>query len=311
MLRVLVLGAAAGGGFPQWNSNSDACRRARLGDADAPAATQASIAISADDEHWFLVNASPDLREQVNREQTLHPRSGLRSSPISGVVLTNGDVDAVAGLLHLRERTPFVIYAHKRVLNVLDQNSIFRVLAPDVVSRVPLSTGEKFVLCGADGQDAGLRLECFTVPGKVALYLEDESCGESLGTRQGDTLGLEFSCPKNDSRVVYIANCAAVDDTVRDRARGASVLFFDGTFWRDDEMIRSGEGAKTGTRMGHISISGTGGTIAAFSGVDVGRRILIHINNTNPVLLTDSPERRIVESKNWEIAYDGMEINLP
>ena len=117
MIRVLVLGAAAGGGFPQWNSNSEACRRARRGDAAARPATQASIAVSADNERWFIINASPDLREQINNQPALHPKQGLRSSPIAGVVLTNGDVDAIAGLLVLRERTPLVVYAHPRILD--------------------------------------------------------------------------------------------------------------------------------------------------------------------------------------------------
>lgn len=311
MLRVLVLGAGAGGGFPQWNSNSEACQRARAGDVAARAATQASIAVSSDGDHWFLVNASPDLREQINREPALHPRSGLRSSPISGIVLTNGDVDAVAGLLHLRERTPFVIYGHPRIFSVLDENPIFRVLDPQIVSRKALSVGPTEVLCGPDGKDAGLRLACFTVPGKVALYMEDAEQGETFGTQAGDTLGLEISDAESGARILYIANCAAADDTVKDRVAGADVLFFDGTLWSDDEMIRSGEGIKTGQRMGHISMSGPEGSIAALAPLEIGRRVFIHINNTNPALLADSNERRALEAEGWEVAHDGMELALP
>ena len=157
MLRVLVLGAAAGGGFPQWNSNSEACRRARAGDPAARPATQASIAVSADGARWFLVNASPDLREQINRQPQLHPSEGLRSSPIAGVILTNGDVDAVAGLLNLRERTPFTVYAHPRILDVLDRNPIFNVLAPGVVERRAFALGEPLTLSEAGG--AALHVE--------------------------------------------------------------------------------------------------------------------------------------------------------
>lgn len=310
MIRVLVLGAGAGGGFPQWNSNSEACRRVRAGDPSARAATQASIAVSADGERWFLVNASPDLREQINREPTLHPKAGLRSSPISGIVLTNGDVDALAGLLHLRERTAFVIFAHPRIFGVLEANPIFRVLAPDVVSRVTLPMGEKQILRGPDGEDAGLRLVCFTVPGKVALYLEDEEKGEDFGTQPGDTLGLEVSDAEGNTRIVYIANCAAADGTIKDRADGADLLFFDGTLWRDDEMVTSGEGVKTGRRMGHISMSGPQGSIAALASLEIGKRVFIHINNTNPALLSDSAERHALEAEGWEVAYDGMEIVL-
>ena len=310
MIHVLVLGAAAGGGFPQWNSNSEACRRARAGDPAARPATQASIAVSGDGESWFVVNASPDLREQINREAALHPRHGLRSSPIDGVLLTNSDVDAVAGLLHLRERTPFVIYAHPRVLAVLDANPIFRVLAPDVVQRQELTVNESMPLVDHDGAHSGLRVTPFAVPGKVALYMEDAKAGPDFGTREGDTLGLEFSAERGNDRIVYIANCAAVDDAVRDRCRGASVLFFDGTLWRDDEMMRRNEGVKTGRRMGHMSMSGAAGSVEALRELDVARRIFIHINNTNPALLGDSDERRVLEAAGWEIAWDGMAFSV-
>ncbi len=311
MIRVLVLGAAAGGGFPQWNSNSEACRRARAGDPGARPATQASIAVSADDRHWFLINAAPDLREQINRQPQLHPREGLRSSPITGVVLTNGDVDAVAGLLNLRERTAFVVYGHARILAVLDRNPIFQVLAPDVVQRRPLSLNERIALTGPDGNASGLRLEAFPVPGKVALYMEDAAKGAGLGTEEGDTIGLEITDEAEGARLLFIANCAKVDEAVRARCAGASLLFFDGTLWQDEEMIARGEGRKTGQRMGHISMSGEQGSMAALKDLDVARRVFIHINNTNPALLADSPERARIEAAGWAVAYDGMEITLP
>jgi pyrroloquinoline quinone biosynthesis protein B len=311
VIRVLVLGAAAGGGFPQWNSNSEACRRARAGDTAARPATQASIAVSADDRHWFLINAAPDLREQINRQPRLHPREGLRSSPIAGVVLTNGDVDAVAGLLNLRERTAFAIYGHSRILAVLDRNPIFQVLAPDVVQRRPLPLNEKIALTGPDGTAGGLRLEAFPVPGKVALYMEDAAKGAGLGTEEGDTIGLEITDEAEGARLLFIANCAKVDDAVRTRCEGASLLFFDGTLWQDEELISRGEGRKTGQRMGHISMSGEEGSMAALKNLDVGRRVFIHINNTNPALLSDSPERAAIEAAGWSVAFDGMEITLP
>ncbi len=311
MIRVLVLGAAAGGGFPQWNSNSEACRRARAGDPAARPATQASIAVSADGDRWFLINAAPDLREQINRQPQLHPKEGLRSSPIAGVVLTNGDVDAIAGLLNLRERTPFTVFAHPRILDVLAANPIFQILAPEVVARSPLALNEPVPLRGADGRDSGLVLEAFSVPGKVALFMEDASRGESLGTEEGDTIGLEISARDGASRLLFIANCARVDEGVRARCRGASLLFFDGTLWQDEEMIARGEGQKTGGRMGHISMSGDDGSMAALGGLDIERRVFIHINNTNPALLADSPERAKIEAAGWQVAYDGMEIDLP
>lgn len=311
MISVLVLGAAAGGGFPQWNSNSEACRRARAGDPAAKPATQASIAVSCDNIHWFLINAAPDLREQINRQPQLHPKEGLRSSPIAGVVLTNGDVDAIAGLLNLRERTPFVIYAHPRILEVLNQNPVFQVLAPGVVERCSVVLNEKIALKRADGSASGLFLEAFPVPGKVALFMEDTGQGENFGTEVGDTIGLQITDETGNARMLFIANCAAVDETVRARCAGASLLFFDGTLWQDEELIARGEGQKTGQRMGHISMSGEQGSMAALSDLDIDRRIFIHINNTNPALLADSPERAEIEAAGWRVAYDGMEIVLP
>ena len=311
MIRVLVLGAAAGGGFPQWNSNSEACRRARLRDRTAQPASQASIALTSDSKHWFIINASPDLREQINDNPPLHPQEGLRSSPIVGVVLTNADVDAIAGLLHLRERTPFVIYGHQRILDVLEQNPIFRVLAPEMVRRIPFKLDQTIHLATPDGEDSGLRVTPFAVPGKVALYMEDANQGPALGTQEGDTLGLEVSTAENATRLLYIANCAAVNKELSARCLGADMVFFDGTLWQDDEMIISGEGEKTGLRMGHISMSGPEGSIAAFEGINVGRKVFIHINNTNPALLSDSEERRAIDNAGWEVAFDGMEIVLP
>lgn len=310
MIRTLVLGAAAGGGFPQWNSNSEACRRARSGDPAASPATQASIAVSADGSHWFIVNAAPDLRQQINREASLHPRDGLRSSPIAGVILTNGDVDAVAGLLHLRERTPFVIYAHPRIFDVLDENPIFGVLSSDLVKRQPFVLDRSFALRDHGGKESGLEVTPFAVPGKVALYKEDAGRGSDFGTEEGDTIGLEIR-DGSGARLLYLANCADVTDALRSRLDGADLLFFDGTLWRDDEMIVTGEGQKTGRRMGHISMSGKAGAIASLERAKIRRKVFIHINNTNPALLSDSPERRELEAAGWTVAYDGMGIDLP
>jgi pyrroloquinoline quinone biosynthesis protein B len=308
MFQVLVLGAAAGGGFPQWNSNSEACQRARRGDPAACPATQASIAVSPNGREWFVVNAAPDLREQINSNPDLHPKEGLRSSPIAGIILTNGDVDAVAGLLHLRERTPFVIYAHDRILRVLEDNAIFGVLNPEFVEKTSISVGGPVELQGPSGHGTGLKMTAFPVPGKVALYLEDSGSGDNFGTAEGDTIGLEFSF--EDRRVIYIANCAAISEEVRARCDGADVVFFDGTLYSDDEMIERGEGVKTGQRMGHMSMSGDKGSMAAFADVSVARKVFIHINNTNPALLSDSSERKAIEAEGWEVAYDGMEIHL-
>jgi pyrroloquinoline quinone biosynthesis protein B len=308
-MKALILGAAAGGAFPQWNSNAAACNRARRGDPAAPARTQASLAVSADGAHWFLLNASPDLRQQIESNVALQPRHGLRSTPISGVVLTGGDVDAIAGLLTLRERQPFTVYATRKVHDVLASNSIFNVLAADVVRRDVIAMGQPVTLRHADGADSGLTVELFSVPGKVPLYLE-QADGSAPPIVQGeDTVGAVIS--NGRSTLFYIPGCAAMNESLAGRLRGAELVFFDGTLYRDDEMLRAGLGSKTGARMGHMSLSGPQGTLASFADLGVKRRVLVHINNSNPVLLADSPERAEVEAAGWTVGYDGLEIEVP
>jgi pyrroloquinoline quinone biosynthesis protein B len=308
MVLAVVLGSAAGGGFPQWNSNAPACRRARSGDRLAGARSQASLAVSANDKDWFVLNASPDLRLQIEANPCLHPREELRSSPIAGVVLTGGDVDAIAGLLHLRERHRFAVYAPSQVLAIIAANPIFDVLAPDCVQRIELPLDRRTELTGAAGA-SGLAVTAFAVPGKVPLYLE--TAGQDPGlSEEGDTVGLEVSETATGKSFFFIPGCAAVSERLRQRLAGSALVFFDGTLWRDDEMIRLGVGSKTGRRMGHLSMSGDDGTIAALCDLGIGRRVFIHINNSNPVLLDDSPERQIANAAGWEIAYDGMEVRL-
>ena len=310
-LRILVLGSAAGGGFPQWNGNDETSRQARAGDPKLPLRTQSSLGVSADGKRWVLFNASPDLREQINAHRQLHPQAEAanRSSPIAAVVLTNADVDHVAGLLSLRENQPFALYAHRRVLDVLAENSIFNVLNPACVTRRSLPLDDSQELCAAAGAPLDLRVVAFTVPGKAPLWREDEAA-PSWGTRIGDTIGLEIRSHDSADALFYIPGCAAMTDELARRLDGATLVFFDGTLWRDDEMIVQGVGAKTGLRMGHMSCSGPEGSMAAFETLDVRRKLFIHINNTNPLLIADSSERGEAEARGWEIAYDGMEIVL-
>lgn len=308
MVRLVVLGAAAGGGFPQWNGNDEAARRARAGDPKALPRTQSSLAVSADGESWVLINASPDLRQQIEANKPLHPRSGKRDSPIAAVVLTNGDVDHIAGLLTLRENQPLAIYATGRVLAILRENSIFNVLAPDHVERRKLPLGDSFEVAGRQGRGTGVRIEAFPVPGKVALHRENPSAGANFGTEPEDTVGLRISLRTSDAVCFYVPGCAAVTPALAERLRGARLLLFDGTLYRDDEMLAAGVGSKTGRRMGHISVSGPDGAIAACAPLGIARKIFVHVNNTNPILLDDLPERAAVEAAGWEVAYDGMAI---
>jgi pyrroloquinoline quinone biosynthesis protein B len=304
-----VLGAAAGGGFPQWNSNAPGCWRARAGDAQARPRTQASVTVSGDGgDSWVLLNASPDLRQQIEANAFLQPRAGLRSTPIAAVVLTGGDVDAIAGLLVLRERQPFSILAAPRVLDVLDANPIFEVLSRDIVARRAVALETPTELLRPDGAPCGLTVELFAVPGKVPLYLERPGEAPAIA-EDGNTVG---ACIRDAQRkkMFFIPGCAAMTPRLAERLRGADAVLFDGTLWRDDEMIAAGLGPKTGLRMGHMSLSGPAGTLAAFADLDVRTKVLIHINNSNPVLLDDSPESADVRARGWEIGYDGMRIEL-
>ena len=305
MIRVRVLGAAAGGGFPQWNSNAAGCRRARAGDQQALPRTQASIAVTADNGHWFVFNASPDLRLQIEANACLHPGDGLRSSPIAGVVLTGGDVDAIAGLLTLRERQALTVYATAAIHDILDANPIFEVLARDIVKRQRVELDTPVSLSLPDGSPGGLSATLFSVPGKAPLYLEDSAEPPPIAESPA-TVGAAIT--DGSRQVMFVPGCAQMTDPLAHRLNGADIVFFDGTLWTDDEMLRAGIGSKTGRRMGHMSVSGPSGTIAAFAGIGVRRKILLHINNSNPILLRDSPEYAQVTEAGWEVAYDGMEI---
>ena len=309
MLRVVVLGAAAGGGVPQWNCGCEVCRAAR-GEQSELQSTQASIAFSTDGAHWFLVNASPDLRQQLINTPQLHPRKGaLRHSPIAGVILTNGEIDAVAGLLSMREGSPFVIYAHAKVLAILKSNSIFNVLSERNVARVPIEVDQAFEPRLPGGLPSGIEVLPFTVAGKGAWYLEGKAHpGGDDGA--GDTLGLRIRDKASGKHFYFLAACAEVDDELKARLDGAPLVFFDGTVWRDDELVVAGLGTKTGKGMGHISMSGPKGALESLADVAIDRRIFLHINNSNPALLHGSAERKMAESAGWQIPADGTEIEL-
>ena len=298
-MHVLVLGSAAGGGFPQWNCRCPVCRLAWAGDPRVTRRTQSSIAVSADGQSWVVVNASPDIRQQILANPALHPRQGSRHTPVSAVILTNGDVDHVAGLLTLRESQSFALYASPSLLDLLDRNAVFCVLDPAHVDRRPIPLE-------APVEISGLSVRCFAVPGKVPLFLEGDRV--EVGGETEMTVGLEIATDRR--RLVYVPGCAAVNAALLARIAGADLLLFDGTTYTDDEMPKLGLSAKTAARMGHLAMSGADGSMAALSDAAVLRRIYIHINNTNPVLVEGSPERREVEKAGWEVACDGMEVAL-
>lgn len=299
-MRVEVLGSAAGGGHPQWNCHTPASLRAWREDDGARRRTQASLAVSADGERWLLINASPDFRQQILATPALWPQRDLRHSPIEAVLLTSGEIDHITGLLSMRESQRFDLYASARVLDVLGQNPILAALNPDFVSRKAFALDQPLDLLG-------LRVTPFSVPGKVPLFMESRSGGNLAGS-DGETLGLHV---EHSSRSFYfIPGCASMPQSLRQRLQGAELVFFDGTLWRDDEMLTAGVSEKTGQRMGHMSIDGDTGALAAFAELDVARKVFIHINTTNPVLNEHSPERAHVAAQGWEVAHDGMEIAL-
>lgn len=296
-MKIIVLGAAAGGGFPQWNAASANNRLAFAGDPQHPQATQASLAVSANGTDWLLLNASPDLRQQIIATPELHPREHLRSSPIKSVILTGADVDALAGLLTLRERQPFSLWATGYVHRVIAANPIFGVLDRSLVRFETISKS-----CGFEPLP-GLDCTAFPAPGKPPLYLEQI---EGIGPAEGASIGLRIADNTGKS-LVFLPSCAEITPEIKSTVTGADALVFDGTMYTDDEMIRSGEGTKTARRMGHVAMTDA---IRELREVKAGARYFIHINNSNPVLHRASPERKAVEAAGWRIAEDGLRIEL-
>ena len=296
--RLVVLGAAAGGGYPQWNCRCGVCRLAWDGDPRVTPRTQSSLAVTGDGASYTLLNASPDLGQQIRATPALWPRQGLRASPIGAVVLTNGDIDHVAGLLSLRERQPFRLVALAPVHAALDANPMFSVLQGGVVERIVARPGETIETT------PGVRIALRSVPGKVPLYRETEE--PEIGVETGETAGVFGSAAA--MRFAYVPGCAALRDPLIGRLAQSDVVLFDGTLFDDDEMIRAEVGLKTGRRMGHVPISGPGGSLDVLRRLGVRRTIYVHLNNSNPILIEGSPERRLVEQAGIELAYDGMEI---
>ena len=296
-LTAIVLGSAAGGAFPQWNCRCPVCALAWAGDPRVKPRTQTSIAVSAGDGRWTLINASPDLPAQVRAATALHPRNSLRGSPIDAVILTGAEIDQIAGLLSLRESTPFTLYATPASHAAVAANAMFGAMTS--MWRCAVNPGERFTLAG------DIAVTLFMVPGKLPLYLEGEP--PETDSESAANVGVELY--REGARMVFVPGAAAVTDAMRERFARADVVLFDGTLFVDDEMIRAGTGEKTGRRMGHMPIEGEGGSLRALDGLPA-RRIFIHINNTNPILIDGSAERRKTEAAGWRVAEDGMEIVL-
>ena len=280
-MRVRVLGSAAGGGFPQWNCHCGTCEAARVGERARPR-TQSSLAIRGAEGPWFLVNASPDLRQQLATLTPTHV-DGVRASPIAGVLLTDAEIDHTAGLLLLRESaTPLRVFGEAGVEHAL-QETLLRML-------------QRF--CGVDWHT--LEPERATPLEGSSLVVEPFQVGEATGFVFRDRGGV----------VTYVPGLARLDDGVLARFAASDLVLVDGTFWRDDELARLGISDRSAHDMGHVPLSGPGGTLEALAGLERPRKVLVHINNTNPILLEDSPEREQVVRAGVEVAYDGLEVEL-
>ena len=303
-MRAIVIGSAAGGGFPQWNCGCPNCVGVREGRGDLLARTQDSVAVTSNGERFALLNASPDILAQIKATPALWPKAP-RHTPIGAVVLTNGDMDHVLGLFSLRESQPLAIYATPPVWKGLEASVLIRTLKRfegQVVFR-PLAIGEEVELCDAAGEGLGIRLRAFAAPGKLPVHLMGHAAAspeDNVGLSLRDSTG-------GAGAIAYAAACASLDGV--DLAGHAAVLF-DGTFYREDELVRLGLSKAVAKDMAHMPISGAGGSLAAAAALESmhnTRKIFTHVNNTNPIL-ADTEERRAVLAAGWEIAFDGMEI---
>lgn len=306
-MRAIVIGSAAGGGFPQWNCGCPNCAGVREGRADLRGRTQDSVAVAASGaERFALVNASPDILAQIKATPALWPRAP-RHTPIGAVVLTNGDMDHVLGLFSLRESQPLAIYATPPVWRGLEASVLVRTLKRfegQVVFR-PLTIGEEVELRDAAGESLGLHMRAFAAPGKLPVHL----MGHTTDSAE-DNIGLSFRDGASSTpALAYAAACASLEGIDRDMLAKHAAIMFDGTFFREDELVRLGLSKAVAKDMAHMPISSDRGSLAGLASVEPRktRKIFTHINNTNPIL-ADTAERREVEAAGWEIAFDGMEI---
>jgi pyrroloquinoline quinone biosynthesis protein B len=309
-MRVKILGSAAGGGFPQWNCACPNCRALRIGTFPGKARTQAQVAVSADSRSWFLLGASPDLRSQIEATAKLHPRDGVRQSPIAGAVLANADIDHVLGLLLLRELQPLRVYATDSIRRILmEDNSMFAMLqrVPGQVAWSSFAPGTTFPLLNAADEDSGLRCRALSLPAHHPAYVSPQRQREF---KSGEaSLGLIVESPSG-KRLAYMPAVPEISDSLLKEFDSADVLLFDGTFWSDDELILAQGSGQTARQMGHVPVSSADGSLSRLAGLRHPRKIYTHINNTNPMLNEAGPEFRQVRGSGWEIAEDGWQFDL-
>jgi pyrroloquinoline quinone biosynthesis protein B len=311
-MRVKVLGSAAGGGFPQWNCQCPNCSALRDGRLKARPRTQTQVIFSPDSKVWFLLCASPDLRQQVLAAHELAPPADASSpSPIGGVFLPGADVDSVMGLLHLREFQSFFVFATGGVQCVLQkENRIFRVLErsdPPVKWQTLSSKGRLGCHLSEDSSGPADFIST-TVP--LGGCYPDYASEETVRTLPPEEAVIGFVMEQGDKRFFFAPSLSGSSAAWKTAAETSDVAFIDGTFWSEDELMRTGRSGKSAREIGHLPLSGPDGLLEQFPASAKGRRILIHINNTNPILDEKSAEHRAVLDAGFEIAYDGMEFEL-
>jgi pyrroloquinoline quinone biosynthesis protein B len=309
-MQVKVLGSAAGGAFPQWNCACHNCRAVRAGTFHGKPRTQTQVAISQDGHSWFLLGASPDLRTQIEAMPELHPRQGMRHSPIAGIALANADLDHVIGLLLLRELQPLRIYSTASVRRILrEDNSMFGMLhrIPDQAQWTDFESGQEFSLCDAAGADSGLRCRAWSLSNHYPAYVTAERQAQ---LSPGDaSLGF-FIHSKSGPRLAFMPAVPQVNDTLLAELGTCDVLLFDGTFWSNTELMQVNDVRKSGPtaqQMGHLPVEET---LVELAGLRRPRKIFLHINNTNPMLDETSPQYRLARNAGWEIAEDGWQFDL-
>ena len=309
-MRIEILGSAAGGGFPQWNCGCRNCQSLRAGTFRGKARTQTQVAVTGDGQRYFLLNASPDLRLQIEATAHLHPSNGQRDSPIHGVLLTSADIDQVAGLLSLRELQPFSIYCAASVRRILrEDNSMFGMLnrTPVQVSWDEITPGRKLPLRDVAGANSSISCEAFSLTAHYPAYVAAQ---RSVSLRPEEAvLGLILAS-SSGKRLAYAPAVPAIDEALVQRLESADLLLFDGTFWSDDELVRVQGSGATAREMGHVPVSGPDGSLRKLAGLRRPRKVFIHINNTNPMLDESGPQYREVRDAGWEIAEDGLSIDL-
>jgi pyrroloquinoline quinone biosynthesis protein B len=303
-MKIRVLGSGAGGGFPQWNCNCHNCRRIRRGQMRGKARTQSSIAVSSDDKNWLLFNTSPDIRAQLEAFPAIQPQEGVRGTGIKAILLIDAQIDHSTGLLILREGKPLDVYCSEMVKNDLSSGfPVFKMLEHYCTVRhhgVPLDGGS-FTIPGIDD----LRFYTHSLKSKAPPYSPHRN-----DPHDGDNIGVIVEQISSGKKLYYAPGLGEIEPHVAEAMQQADCILVDGTFWTEDEMVQTGISSKRAREIGHLPQSGPGGMIEVLNGVVKARKILIHINNTNPILDEDSSERQTLDAAGIEVSYDGLEILL-